>query len=453
MRSSASTWTACASADALVAILDGADADSGTSFECGLAYALGIPIVAVRTDFRGGGDDLPGQALPTINLMLAQAVAAAVHLPGPSVAFEVIAKAVLEVLSGLPGPAAPLQRLTIDRGPEASGPRRSRVTPAAPRRGDGGRKDIRRGRGRSGRPDQAKSSLTTSPPSTILIGRPMGLMFSLVGSIFSDVAEAGHQVGDGDRAVLDLGAVGRRGADDLAALDAAAGQGDVEDAREVVAAGVGVDLRASGRTRPSRRPASGRASPAAFRSATSVAKAGSTWPASLPMRSLSLLVRVPAVRADLDERDPRLDQPAGQQAALAERVPAVGVAERWGPRPPGRTPSSGARGPCRPSAGRAAWWSLDAVGAAGLREARVLERLQQAQPPREAVAGTGQRDVGRGLVRVLDHERLERRRPGARRRRSAPPMLTMCGRSNLGSPSSLAATQPKFGCLTVPVGA
>ena len=99
------------SADALVAILDGADADSGTSFECGLAHALGIPIVAVRTDFRGGGDDLPGQALPTINLMLAQAVAGAVHLPGPSVAFEVIAKAVLEVLSGLPGPGAPLQRL------------------------------------------------------------------------------------------------------------------------------------------------------------------------------------------------------------------------------------------------------------------------------------------------------------------------------------------------------
>ena len=98
------------SADALVAVLDGADADSGTCFECGLAHALGIPIVAVRTDFRGGGDDLPGQALPTINLMLAQAAARAVHLPGPSVAFEVIAKAILDVLSGLPGPGAPLQR-------------------------------------------------------------------------------------------------------------------------------------------------------------------------------------------------------------------------------------------------------------------------------------------------------------------------------------------------------
>ena len=99
------------SADAVVAVLDGADADSGTSFECGLAHALGIPIVAVRTDFRGGGDDLPGQALPTINLMLAQAVSGAVHLPGPSVAFEVIAQAVLEVLSCLPGPVAPMERV------------------------------------------------------------------------------------------------------------------------------------------------------------------------------------------------------------------------------------------------------------------------------------------------------------------------------------------------------
>jgi nucleoside 2-deoxyribosyltransferase len=51
-------------AEAVVAVLDGADPDSGTCFECGLAYALGIPIVAVRTDFRGGGDALPGQTCP-----------------------------------------------------------------------------------------------------------------------------------------------------------------------------------------------------------------------------------------------------------------------------------------------------------------------------------------------------------------------------------------------------
>src|SRR3989304_10339595 len=37
-------------ADAVVAILDGADPDSGTSWECGYAYALGKPVYVVRTD-------------------------------------------------------------------------------------------------------------------------------------------------------------------------------------------------------------------------------------------------------------------------------------------------------------------------------------------------------------------------------------------------------------------
>jgi nucleoside 2-deoxyribosyltransferase len=38
--------------DAMVAILDGPDADSGTAFEMGYAYALKKPIVGVRTDYR-----------------------------------------------------------------------------------------------------------------------------------------------------------------------------------------------------------------------------------------------------------------------------------------------------------------------------------------------------------------------------------------------------------------
>ena len=40
------------SADVVVAILDGPDADSGVAFEMGYAHALGKPIVGVRTDFR-----------------------------------------------------------------------------------------------------------------------------------------------------------------------------------------------------------------------------------------------------------------------------------------------------------------------------------------------------------------------------------------------------------------
>jgi nucleoside 2-deoxyribosyltransferase len=51
--------------DAVVAVLDGADADSGVSFEVGVAWALGIPVVGVRSDYREGQEK-------GLNLMLAQ---------------------------------------------------------------------------------------------------------------------------------------------------------------------------------------------------------------------------------------------------------------------------------------------------------------------------------------------------------------------------------------------
>ncbi len=66
-------------ADAVVAILDGADPDSGTSFECGVAFALGTPVVGVRTDLRRGGDHPERD----VNLMLAHGCVALVKLsPG-----------------------------------------------------------------------------------------------------------------------------------------------------------------------------------------------------------------------------------------------------------------------------------------------------------------------------------------------------------------------------------
>lgn len=43
-------------ADVVVAIMDGADADSGTCWECGYAVAKGIPVIIVRSDFRNSGD-------------------------------------------------------------------------------------------------------------------------------------------------------------------------------------------------------------------------------------------------------------------------------------------------------------------------------------------------------------------------------------------------------------
>lgn len=56
----ADIFTACKAGvekcDTVIAILDGADADSGTSWEVGYAYALKKEIIGIRTDFRGTGD-------------------------------------------------------------------------------------------------------------------------------------------------------------------------------------------------------------------------------------------------------------------------------------------------------------------------------------------------------------------------------------------------------------
>lgn len=39
-------------ADAMVAVCEGPDVDSGAALEMGIAYEMGIPIVGVRTDYR-----------------------------------------------------------------------------------------------------------------------------------------------------------------------------------------------------------------------------------------------------------------------------------------------------------------------------------------------------------------------------------------------------------------
>ncbi|MGA2160842.1 MAG: nucleoside 2-deoxyribosyltransferase [Methanoregula sp.] len=54
-------------ADIMVAIIDGADADSGTAWEMGYAAALKKPVIAIRTDFRMAGRH------ERVNLMLEQA--------------------------------------------------------------------------------------------------------------------------------------------------------------------------------------------------------------------------------------------------------------------------------------------------------------------------------------------------------------------------------------------
>jgi nucleoside 2-deoxyribosyltransferase len=100
------------SADAVVAVLDGADPDSGTSFECGLAFALGLPIVLVRSDFRAGGDALPGQKLATVNLMLSQAATAVVAHTSPIGSLDDLARLVIEALEKLPSTLPRLEKLS-----------------------------------------------------------------------------------------------------------------------------------------------------------------------------------------------------------------------------------------------------------------------------------------------------------------------------------------------------
>jgi nucleoside 2-deoxyribosyltransferase len=52
--------------DVVVAILDGADVDSGTASEVGFAYALGKSILGLRTDLRRSGDN----AAALVNLQI-----------------------------------------------------------------------------------------------------------------------------------------------------------------------------------------------------------------------------------------------------------------------------------------------------------------------------------------------------------------------------------------------
>jgi nucleoside 2-deoxyribosyltransferase len=77
-------------ADGLVAIMDGPDPDSGTSWEVGYAFRK-KPIVLVRTDFRATQGYEGGY-----NAMLTQSATIRLHLPSASTT-EVVS-AVLEAL-------------------------------------------------------------------------------------------------------------------------------------------------------------------------------------------------------------------------------------------------------------------------------------------------------------------------------------------------------------------
>jgi nucleoside 2-deoxyribosyltransferase len=51
--------------DVVLAVFDGPQVDDGTAFECGYAFASGIPVIGLRTDFRRVGEHTN-----RVNLML-----------------------------------------------------------------------------------------------------------------------------------------------------------------------------------------------------------------------------------------------------------------------------------------------------------------------------------------------------------------------------------------------
>ena len=67
--------------DAVVAIVDGPDPDSGTAWEIGYGYGTQKPLLLVRTDIRDGAG-----ASASYNSMLAESATVRLDLPGASTA-------------------------------------------------------------------------------------------------------------------------------------------------------------------------------------------------------------------------------------------------------------------------------------------------------------------------------------------------------------------------------
>jgi nucleoside 2-deoxyribosyltransferase len=77
--------------DAVVAILDGPDSDSGTCVELGYARARGKPVIGVRTDFRDG--EIQG-----LNLMTAGICSTLIKLPATCTTLEEVAEKIVQSL-------------------------------------------------------------------------------------------------------------------------------------------------------------------------------------------------------------------------------------------------------------------------------------------------------------------------------------------------------------------
>ena len=80
--------------DMVIAVLDGPDSDSGTAWECGYAWKLGLPIIGVRTDLRAGGDDISRP----VNLMLARSCREFLIIAASTRTVQAVANQIHEVL-------------------------------------------------------------------------------------------------------------------------------------------------------------------------------------------------------------------------------------------------------------------------------------------------------------------------------------------------------------------
>lgn len=78
--------------DLVVALLDGADVDSGTCIEMGYAMGRGKPVIGVRTDFRGSQDH-------GLNLMVSGICSQLLIEPSPSASLQVLASRIVQAVS------------------------------------------------------------------------------------------------------------------------------------------------------------------------------------------------------------------------------------------------------------------------------------------------------------------------------------------------------------------
>jgi hypothetical protein len=148
--------------------------------------------------------------------------------------------------------------------------------------------------------------------------------------------DRGQEVLDADGSIRHLGSVGASLADDLSALDAAAGQHRRPRVRPVIAAAIAVDFRrASKLAHPDKQ---GRLQHAALFEVAHQGGPGRIEHCTKALDAVEVVeMRIPAEgqiahggQRYLDERHAMLDEPTRQQTALAEQITAVGVAQLLG---------------------------------------------------------------------------------------------------------------------------